>query len=593
MSYAILGIRGLGGKATSSGVDKTLLPYAENADWFRIINHDENVKGAIEDLSAFNGRIVILCFSMGWIVRKYLSELKDVYLVSWDPAQNHIGFNIPLESNLGPDRHLNIWQKSYSPVDLIQQFGPVTNAKNERWPENGHSKLDDRLGVQKLTQEHIDAFLLEEMPVTELNRLEEITAALERALDPSSETPKRTAFYRAFFDSLRNNLYSQITPETVDGLKTLLWLWDTTDYFEQYPTEYLASILGNAYRETGGRMQPIRETNKPSDEAVVRVLDNWWASGEAQQFGVRSTYWRWNGKGYAFGRGIFQTTHDENYVKSDALILRELGIASNLANDYSQGLHPVVSAYSAFLGPIHGIYRTDRNTKKPIKLADYQGREFDFYNARDILNGDKRKVGREVERASKSFLQALQAGQRAASSSQVPDIKNPVETLPEPIVGSVDSDVEVILSEFDLLDERQAQFILAMRKYGAPPDYSIIEGGITAPNIQLNSPATERGFSYPEQGTETMAFSRTKSLFQSKTIWGLVAAGVSIFVPQLAPIVDIVTPEVAEVTPEAAEATKEAVQSIVTSVSNIVAAFSLLFSGYGRFAADSKIGNGG
>ena len=84
---------------------------------------------------------------------------------------------------------------------------------------------------------------------------------------------------------------------------------------------------------------------------------------------------------------------------------------------------------------------------------------------------------------------------------------------------------------------------------------------------------------------------KTKSLFKSKTIWGLGAAAVSIFFPQFAPVVDFLAPDAGTVSPEAAEATKQSIETIVVSIQNIVAAVSLMFAGYGRMVADSKIGN--
>ncbi|MEL7342435.1 MAG: hypothetical protein AAGM67_18280, partial [Bacteroidota bacterium] len=79
-------------------------------------------------------------------------------------------------------------------------------------------------------------------------------------------------------------------------------------------------------------------------------------------------------------------------------------------------------------------------------------------------------------------------------------------------------------AEFPALTNAQAQFILAMRKYGYPagPPLEIIEGEKPA----LNSPATERGFLLPETKENKMTFNFLN--WTSKTFWvgaAMVVAG--------------------------------------------------------------------
>lgn len=89
---------------------------------------------------------------------------------------------------------------------------------------------------------------------------------------------------------------------------------------------------------------------------------------------------------------------------------------------------------------------------------------------------------------------------------------------------------------------------------------------------------------------ENTMLTGSKSLFKSKTIIGLIGAAVSIFIPQLTPVVDILTPETVALPPEAVQATKDGLETIITSISNIAAALSLLFAAYGRKVATEKIG---
>ena len=84
MSYALLAVYGLGGGATSSGLDDMIAPFADNADWVKSVQYWD-ADDAVDDLKDFSGKIVIICFSMGWRVSKYIQRHltgKDVFLVS-------------------------------------------------------------------------------------------------------------------------------------------------------------------------------------------------------------------------------------------------------------------------------------------------------------------------------------------------------------------------------------------------------------------------------------------------------------------------------------------------------------------------------
>ena len=87
----------------------------------------------------------------------------------------------------------------------------------------------------------------------------------------------------------------------------------------------------------------------------------------------------------------------------------------------------------------------------------------------------------------------------------------------------------------------------------------------------------------------TMSFVGKKPIWKSKTIIGIAGAAVSIFLPQFAPVVDVLMPEAPALTAESVETTRQAVETIVTSSSNILAAISLLFAGYGRKVATANL----
>lgn len=161
MSYAVLGIRGLVGGVFSRGIDKTLMPFGNDADFFRIVAWDE-AEPDFAALQSFNGKIIILCHSFGWkptaeLVPRYLAG-KDVWIFSLDPAKQYFDGQVPLVSPVAKSRHVNIWQS----IPIPQKFGPVEGAENFAWPEPGHSALDDRKGVQDLVQGRIKAILATE-----------------------------------------------------------------------------------------------------------------------------------------------------------------------------------------------------------------------------------------------------------------------------------------------------------------------------------------------------------------------------------------------------------------------------------------------
>ena len=166
MSYALLGIRGLGGEFTSNGVDEILEPFAENADFFHVASW-MNAAGFVMQLADFNGKIVIVLNSLGWQASRHFKEHlagKDVCLVTLDPAQKGFGGTVPLVTPFDSTRHLNIWQQSNGFVDTIQDFDRVEGARNVKWKDAGHEALDDRPGVQKLAREWVADFLQSEIP---------------------------------------------------------------------------------------------------------------------------------------------------------------------------------------------------------------------------------------------------------------------------------------------------------------------------------------------------------------------------------------------------------------------------------------------
>lgn len=66
-----------------------------------------------------------------------------------------------------------------------------------------------------------------------------------------------------------------------------------------------------------------------------------------------------------------------------------------------------------------------------LKLADFEGAQFDHYNARAIVNGDKKKNGRKVAGYASAFEVALRGAKwREGVIPPPPDVE-PVQPQPD------------------------------------------------------------------------------------------------------------------------------------------------------------------
>lgn len=173
------------------------------------------------------------------------------------------------------------------------------------------------------------------------------------------------------------------------------------------PDEQIAYILATVFHETGGKMQPIKETQKPSeqfvaDKTVVKRLDNAWASGKLKQ--VRTPYWRFDKKGKAwFGRGFAQVTHETNYKKF------------GIADAPEKALELGTAIRILFEGMVLGKF-TGR------KLSDFFGKgKADPEGARVIVNGtDKATL---IAGYYRNFLDSLIAAREMKAAT--PDDAKP------------------------------------------------------------------------------------------------------------------------------------------------------------------------
>ncbi|MCA2374514.1 hypothetical protein ATU3B_23075 [Agrobacterium genomosp. 3 str. CIP 111-78] len=206
-----------------------------------------------------------------------------------------------------------------------------------------------------------------------------------------------------FFSYIRRAPFGgRLTQSQIDGVNVILAQWE---YYKLIDRRWLAHTLAEIFHETGGRMQPVRETFATSDAQAKSRLEAAWKAGKLSS--VKLPYWR---DGW-FGRGDIQITHEKNYAR--------LGerLSVDLVGNPSLAMDPVISARIAIVGMAEGLF-----TGK--KLSDYfNDKVDDAEGARRIVNGtDKAKL---IAGYHKNFLDAIEA---ASIPLQEPDANHALAT---------------------------------------------------------------------------------------------------------------------------------------------------------------------
>ena len=196
---------------------------------------------------------------------------------------------------------------------------------------------------------------------------------------------------KAFFNAVRGTLYGgRLARTQVAGLAALL------DRFEQggetEDLRFLAYMMATAHHETGGRLQPVRETFAGTDGEAIDRLDRAFAAGRLPQ--VCAPYWRRDGAGKSWlGRGLVQITHRRNYAR-----LAELTGIDLLARP-ERAMEMAVSVEILFVGMLRGVFTGQR-------LDDhFTGARADWIGARRIVNGLDR--AEKVAGYGRAFFSAL------------------------------------------------------------------------------------------------------------------------------------------------------------------------------------------
>lgn len=203
----------------------------------------------------------------------------------------------------------------------------------------------------------------------------------------------RTAFFASARSRASGIFGTSLSQKQVEGVEAIL------DEGEKRGTSlfHLAAILAEAYHETGGQMQPVKETvyasskdRNPPDATVIQRLDTAFAKGKLPW--VSKPYWR---DGW-FGRGLIQLTHKANYDK--------FGVTKQSALDLKTSVRVM------FDGMEKGLF-----TGKKLDDYDYLVTKnpavpgFRYYASRAIVNGDTPVNGKHIETYGKAFEAALKA----------------------------------------------------------------------------------------------------------------------------------------------------------------------------------------
>ena len=158
---------------------------------------------------------------------------------------------------------------------------------------------------------------------------------------------------RFFFDHVRETLFrGHLSLSQVEGMEDLLDRWE--EDYAALDDRWLAYMLGTAFHEVAGTMQPIEEFGR----------------GAGRPYGRRDPQ---TGQRY-YGRGFVQLTWRENYARMG----RRLGI--DLVRRPALALRVDVAAEIMFIGMIEGLFTGRR-------LAAYFNEvDEDSIQARQIVN---------------------------------------------------------------------------------------------------------------------------------------------------------------------------------------------------------------
>lgn len=212
-----------------------------------------------------------------------------------------------------------------------------------------------------------------------------------------------------YFDSVRSRLFSgKLTQQQVDGQNHILDVWER--FHTDWDMRWLAYALATTKHETASTMWPIEEYGK----------------GQGMPYGkpdpeTKQTY---------YGRGLVQLTWRDNYQRATNEL--DLGGKDDLVWHPEQALDPDLASAIMFQGMSAGWFRSDSKGKQTLDRY-FNAATDDPFNARDIINGDKKTVpswsnglniGTLIKDYHEKFFAALKAS-KVDSGKPVPPPPTP------------------------------------------------------------------------------------------------------------------------------------------------------------------------
>jgi len=250
----------------------------------------------------------------------------------------------------------------------------------------------------------------------------------------------RAKFYAGF-----REFEDELTQQQVNGVNFILDSMEKDPFLKKI--EHAAYMFATVKPETAHTYQPIHEyggykyfvKRYGSQTKVGRGLGN-----DTPEEGAI----------YA-GRGDVQLTGEDNYEKAEAAlrkyypeIVKEfeqrtgkkfdltVGDQPNDAGDADNASDPAI-AYAIMSFGMHTGMFTGRSLKSHTTAAG-----FDAYNARDIINADKKKNGRMIEGYYNKFLAILRASKISAAAAPMPVVAQLDETGHDPDLTSPTPDAQ-------------------------------------------------------------------------------------------------------------------------------------------------------
>ena len=452
------------------------------------------------------------------------------------------------------------WLPGQSPHELIRRVYSIIAGRGGRFHVLGNSVVDWILYPDETHTSIDDEPKLHNFVIKKLGELMNVQV-------PAPVQPEQIVNWvgnkfdrKVFFDAVRISVFGgHLAQSQVDGLERLLGVWE--QYYRDWDMRELAYDLGTTAHETALTMMPIYERGE------ISYFDKY-------EPGTRRGNLLGNtivGDGYLFrGGGDVQNTGRGNAARATNRLNDAYDLNVDLVANPEMRIDPIVSAHSLFLGNHEGWW-----TGK--KLPNYAGYGYwHMKNARRVVNGTDRweLVG---EFAGK-FLDALKL---AAVETTTTIIPVPVDPVP-PVPTSPTAPTIPILPNSGITLDALRQFPSSDLRRAIIASADTIKLATIILDERDNSPAA---FLPPQSEGIDMNFTKTKSIFKSKRMWGLAITVLGVFFPAANPIFDLFVPQITDLTPVQIEQSA----AIEAAIKQIVSAIGVIIAGYGSYVAKDKL----